>query len=338
VVRQRGARGPPDRLDLNPTRLRRRPCPLDPLSLIELYEILTLHPAFEDQGVQTIMKIRKGEFVPVAERNPRRLVPESLADLCTRAMATDPVDRPETGEAFEEELRAWLDGRSEAERRHRQAESLAAQGKEAAKWFWAMKETLAEAEQTVEIVAKDFKPWRRTRDHSWCSRGSVKAMWNRGRSASRRCSRAESAPSAGIGRCPESSCGPPSGRIGPGRRVEMDRDALLRVVEDAVLSAEELSKRYLKASVALSVLESDCALQLRLGAREAAREYEQADESLSGQVDYSKVVQRLEGLSLEPFYEFARAGKEVATLLERLEQKRRVAVEQLSENSCHRSA
>ncbi|MHC4469456.1 MAG: SUMF1/EgtB/PvdO family nonheme iron enzyme [Planctomycetota bacterium] len=129
-----------------------------------LYEMLTLHPAFEDRGMETLRKVREGMFVPVAERNPRRPVPEFLADLCTRAMAADPADRPETAEAFEEELRAWLDGRSEAERRHREAESLAAQGKAAANRFWEMKETLAEAEQAAEKVAKEFKPWQPVRE------------------------------------------------------------------------------------------------------------------------------------------------------------------------------
>jgi serine/threonine-protein kinase len=129
-----------------------------------LYEILTLHPAFEDQGVRTLMKVRQGQFVPVMERNPRRPVPEFLADLCTRAMATDPGDRPETAEAFEEELRAWLDGRSEAERRHREAEALAEQGKEAAKRFWATKEEVSKAEDEAKAMEKDYKPFQPVRE------------------------------------------------------------------------------------------------------------------------------------------------------------------------------
>jgi serine/threonine-protein kinase len=129
-----------------------------------LYEMLTLHPAYPDEGMATLAKVRSGTYVAVAERNPRRPVPEFLADLCTRAMATDPADRPLTAESFEEELRAWLDGRSEAERRHREAEALAQKGKEAAKRFWETKEALAEAEKAAETVAKDFKPWQPVRE------------------------------------------------------------------------------------------------------------------------------------------------------------------------------
>jgi len=129
-----------------------------------LYEMLSLHPAFTDEGTATLAKVRIGDFVPVAERNPRRPVPGFLAELCHRAMATDPADRPQSAEAFEEELRSWLDGRTEAERRHREAEALAEQGKVAAKSFWAMKEELSAAEDEVEKVAAQFKPWQPVRE------------------------------------------------------------------------------------------------------------------------------------------------------------------------------
>jgi serine/threonine protein kinase len=116
-----------------------------------LYEMLSLHPAFPDEGVATLAKVRSGDFVPVGERNPRRPVPGFLANLCHRAMATDPADRPQSAEAFEEDLRSWLDGRTEAERRHREAEALAEQGKEAAKRYWVTKEELSSAEDDVAI-------------------------------------------------------------------------------------------------------------------------------------------------------------------------------------------
>ena len=47
-------------------------------------------------------------------------------------MALDPAARPETARAFGDELRAWLDGRAERARRHKEAERLAAEGMEAA--------------------------------------------------------------------------------------------------------------------------------------------------------------------------------------------------------------
>jgi serine/threonine protein kinase/formylglycine-generating enzyme required for sulfatase activity len=126
-----------------------------------LYEMLTLHPAFDPgEGMAALPKVVSGEYVPVTERNPRRPVPESLADLCRRAMARDPADRPPTAEAFEDELRAWLDGRSEAERRHREAESLAEQGKRAAARFWKAKEEVSAAEDAAKAMEKDYKPFQ----------------------------------------------------------------------------------------------------------------------------------------------------------------------------------
>ncbi len=125
-----------------------------------LYEMLTLHPAFGDHGMETLAKVQLGEFTPVTDRNPRRPVPEALGELTMRAMALSPDDRPESAEAFEEELRAWLDGRSEADRRHREAEALAAKGKEAAARFEALKGEMREAEDRAEAMEEDFQSFQ----------------------------------------------------------------------------------------------------------------------------------------------------------------------------------
>jgi serine/threonine-protein kinase len=129
-----------------------------------LYEILSLRPAFPDEGTETLARVRAGDFVPVEKRNVRRPIPESLADLCTRAMALDPADRPRTAEDFAEELRAWLDGRSEAMRRHREAEALVEVGRAAAHRFWTMKAELEEAEKEVERIEKELPPWQPVRE------------------------------------------------------------------------------------------------------------------------------------------------------------------------------
>jgi serine/threonine-protein kinase len=125
-----------------------------------LYEMLTLHPAFEGYDVATLLRVQKGDFPPVAERNPERTVPQPLREVSAKAMALDPDDRHETAEAFGSELRAWLDGRSEEERRHREAEALAAQGKEAAERYERLKVEVRKAEDAAEAVAKEFKSWQ----------------------------------------------------------------------------------------------------------------------------------------------------------------------------------
>jgi eukaryotic-like serine/threonine-protein kinase len=125
-----------------------------------LYEMLTLHPAFEFQGLLTIVRVVQGEFIPVAERNAKRPVPEALADLCTRAMALSPTDRPATAAEFALKLRAWLDGRSESDRRHREAEILAAKGQEAVESYHQMREELRRARGVAKGLAGQFKPWQ----------------------------------------------------------------------------------------------------------------------------------------------------------------------------------
>jgi formylglycine-generating enzyme required for sulfatase activity len=126
-----------------------------------LYEVLTLHPAFDPQGgAGTLTKVVAGECVDVAERNPRRPVPQALVEICRAAMARDPDDRPVTVRDFGTSLRAWLDGRTEAERRHRAAEQLAAEGKRAAARFRDKKKELAAAETEAEELKGRFEPWR----------------------------------------------------------------------------------------------------------------------------------------------------------------------------------
>jgi serine/threonine protein kinase len=93
-----------------------------------LYEILTLYPAFEGGGMELLPRVQAGDFVPVTERNPKRTIPASLSELCTQSMARDPAQRPASADAFGDELRAWLDGRAERSRKHKEAEALAAKG------------------------------------------------------------------------------------------------------------------------------------------------------------------------------------------------------------------
>lgn len=125
-----------------------------------LYEILTLHPAFEGAGVQLLAKVRDAEFPDVATRNPRRPVPEALAATCRKAMSKDAAARHASAMEFGEELRAWLDGRAEKERRHREAEALAAQGREAMARYVAAKDAIDAAERTAVEAAATVKSWQ----------------------------------------------------------------------------------------------------------------------------------------------------------------------------------
>jgi serine/threonine-protein kinase len=104
--------------------------------------------------------VRSGEYPPVETRNPRRPVPEALAALCKRAMSKDAAARPASAREFAEELRACLDGRAEKERRHREAEALAAQGRAAMAKYVASKEAIDAAERAAAETAAKFKSWQ----------------------------------------------------------------------------------------------------------------------------------------------------------------------------------
>ncbi|MCG3132998.1 MAG: Serine/threonine-protein kinase PknD [Planctomycetes bacterium] len=124
-----------------------------------LYEILTLQPPFSG-GLQMLARITRGDCPDVATRNPARPAPEALADLCRRAMAVAPSRRPATAREFGEELRRYLDGRAEQERRHRDAEELAARGREAMKAYMRALDAIAGAEQAAKQQEANVRPWQ----------------------------------------------------------------------------------------------------------------------------------------------------------------------------------
>lgn len=125
-----------------------------------LYEILTLHPAFEGAPQQVIQPVLEGRYRDVATRNPRRPVPEALAALCRSAMSKDPAERPATARAFADRLRAFLDGSAEKDRRHREAETLAARGREATARYAAAIDAIDAAETAAREEESRVHAWQ----------------------------------------------------------------------------------------------------------------------------------------------------------------------------------
>jgi serine/threonine-protein kinase len=125
-----------------------------------LYEILTLHPAFDPRDRELLQKVAEGKFIDVASREPNRPVPEPLAETCRRSMARDREARFSTASEMRESLRAWLDGRAERDRRRQEAANLVAQGEEAAEKYRRLKAAVAEAEVAAETEAAKYKPYQ----------------------------------------------------------------------------------------------------------------------------------------------------------------------------------
>ncbi len=125
-----------------------------------LYEMLALHPAYEGGGMELLAKVRAGEFADVRTRNPRRPVPEPLAELCEQAMSRAPADRPDTAREFGASLRDWLDGRAERARKHKEAEALAKQGIDQLRRYESLRTEADAAEKAADAMKGDFKPWQ----------------------------------------------------------------------------------------------------------------------------------------------------------------------------------
>ncbi len=125
-----------------------------------LYEVLTLHAAFDTRMEGFAKKKLDGETVDVTKRNPRRAVPHPLADACRRAMAVTPTDRYASARDLGSTLRTWLDGRGERARRHVEAERLAEQGRTALADVEKQKEELVRAEIAAEKAEANIKAWQ----------------------------------------------------------------------------------------------------------------------------------------------------------------------------------
>jgi len=123
-----------------------------------LYEVLALQAAFEGSGL--LERVQKGDVPPVRTRNPRRQVPEDLAVLTERSMAHRIERRPATARDFGQALHRWLDGSSERDRSHAEAEVLARRGRTAADRYQVLREEVDRAERKAAEAEAGTRPWQ----------------------------------------------------------------------------------------------------------------------------------------------------------------------------------
>ena len=101
-----------------------------------LYEILTRKPAFFGSSAMSVMlNVARGRFKPPRQRTPSRGIDEVIEAICLRAMSLDREQRHETAWELFEDVEAFLQGRTERERRERAAEDSVA-ASEAAQRRW----------------------------------------------------------------------------------------------------------------------------------------------------------------------------------------------------------
>jgi len=117
-----------------------------------LYEILSLHMAFDPGDSAVIQKKLQGEFEDVRMRNPRRDVPEALAVICEKALALAREDRYATADEMSIDLRQWLDGRAESNRKRLEAARLAEEGRAAAETYFELREDVRLADRYLKYA------------------------------------------------------------------------------------------------------------------------------------------------------------------------------------------
>lgn len=97
-----------------------------------LYEILTGFPPFlERTPLATLMRVVTEVPIPPDERAPDRAIPDELGELCMRALAKAPHERPQSARALFDAVEEFLEGTRERERRRLEAARLSGQGQSA---------------------------------------------------------------------------------------------------------------------------------------------------------------------------------------------------------------
>lgn len=135
-----------------------------------LYELLTLVPAFEDEGfMKTLMAVREGRFVPPRLRAPQREISPELEELCMAAMHTDPVQRP-TAKELADDVGRILEGTREQERRTNEARLRVSEGKSAVERWKVLRTDLRIAEAETRRLAKSVP--------AWAPAGEKEMLWN----------------------------------------------------------------------------------------------------------------------------------------------------------------
>jgi serine/threonine-protein kinase len=124
-----------------------------------LYEILTLEPAFEDQGfVPTVMRVREGRITAPRQRRPDLAIPEDMDELCVAAMSLIPEARP-SAKQLADDIGRILEGARERERRQRDAQARLREGRTAADRWKVLKMQLQQADTEAKRLRKDVPPW-----------------------------------------------------------------------------------------------------------------------------------------------------------------------------------
>ncbi len=128
-----------------------------------LYEVLTLKPAYEGKNIFALMySVMSGPPPDPRERAPGRNVPEEIAEVCLKALASKREDRFATATDLAAAVEAFLEGskRREAALRH------VAAAEQAWERYGALAEERAELLERQKALDEALDPWASLEDKS----------------------------------------------------------------------------------------------------------------------------------------------------------------------------
>jgi serine/threonine protein kinase/formylglycine-generating enzyme required for sulfatase activity len=124
-----------------------------------LYEILTGCPPYLGSSIQELLRMaREADVIPPGVRSPDRGVPQTLEEICLRALARRPEDRYADGRSVYDALQTYIEGLHDAERRAAEVLRLraVADGHQAA--FADEKRQLSDLESRLKSVDETTEP------------------------------------------------------------------------------------------------------------------------------------------------------------------------------------
>ena len=125
-----------------------------------LYEILTLRRAFRGPTGRSVMvAVSRGRFPRPSEAAPERRIDPVIEAICLRAMARDPDDRYATAWELFEAVEGFLQGRTERERRRREATALLTLAQEVEERWWKATTGSEKARREIALAVAETKAW-----------------------------------------------------------------------------------------------------------------------------------------------------------------------------------
>jgi serine/threonine-protein kinase len=121
-----------------------------------LYELLTHEPAYRgNRPLSLLLRTMEGMPTPPPRRAPRMAIPKDLADICTRALATERGDRYQSAKELAEALQDFLEGTE----RQQKAEAILARAGEVWSTYLELGMTRDELREKEKRLADASDAW-----------------------------------------------------------------------------------------------------------------------------------------------------------------------------------